>query len=159
MRVALDPAEIADRLHSGAIHLLRRLRIEDAATGLTAPRLSALSVVVFGGPLTLGALAAAEQVKPPTMSRLVAALERDGLVSRRPDPDDARQVLLQATETGRRLLEEGRARRTATLAQRLASLPPADLAALARAASLLDRLARPAELAEHTSGATSACQG
>ena len=140
---ALDPGLIADRLHSGAIHLLRRLRIEDAASGLTAPRLSALSVVVFGGPLTLGALAAAEQVRPPTMTRLVAALERDGLVTREPDPDDRRQVVLRATPAGRRLLEEGRARRTTSLARRLAGLPPADLATLARAAALLERLARP----------------
>jgi DNA-binding MarR family transcriptional regulator len=141
----LDPGEIADRLHSGAIHLLRRLRIEDAASGLTAPRLSALAVIVFGGPLTLGALAAAEQVRPPTMTRLVVALVRDGLVTREPHPDDRRQVLLRATAAGRRLLEEGRARRTASLARRLALLPPADLAALARAASPLERLARPPE--------------
>jgi DNA-binding MarR family transcriptional regulator len=139
------PAEVADRLHSAAIHLLRRLRTEDTASGLTAPRLSALSVIVFGGPLTLGALAAAEQVRPPTMTRLVAALERDGLVTREQDPTDRRQVLLQAAPAGRRLLEEGRARRTASLARRLASLPPTDLAGLARAAHLLEQLARPPE--------------
>src|SRR5688500_5092778 len=144
-QLELDPARVADRLHSGAIHLLRRLRVEDAASGLTAPRLSALSVIVFGGPLTLGALAAADQVRPPTMTRLVAALERDGLVTRQPDPDDRRQVLRQATPAGRRLLEDGRARRTSTLARRLAALPPADLEALAHAAGLLEQLARPPE--------------
>jgi DNA-binding MarR family transcriptional regulator len=138
----LAPGAVADRLHSAAIHLLRRLRTEDAASGLTAPRLSALSMIVFGGPLTLGALAAAEQVRPPTMSRLVAALERAGLVAREPDPEDRRQVVLRATPAGRRLLEEGRARRTASLARRLAALPPADVAALARAAQLVERLAR-----------------
>lgn len=141
----LDPAQLADRLHSGAIHLLRRLRVEDAASGLTAPRLSALSVIVFGGPLTLGALAAAEQVRPPTMTRLVTALERDGLVTREPDPKDRRQVLLRATPSGRRLLEDGRIRRTASLARRLAALPPADLEALARAAGLLEQLSRPTD--------------
>src|SRR3954462_9456450 len=104
--------QTAERLHSTAIHLLRRLRREDDASGLTAPRLSALSVIVFGGPLTLGALGAAEQVRPPQMTRLVAALEQAGLVTREPDPDDRRQVLLRATAEGRRLLEEGRARRT-----------------------------------------------
>src|ERR687883_145288 len=77
---------LADRLHSAAIHLLRRLRREDARTGLSGPRLSALSVVVFAGPRTLGELAAAEQVRPPTMTRLVQALEREGLVARDPDP-------------------------------------------------------------------------
>ena len=138
-----EAAVVADRLHSAAIHLLRRLRTEDAASGLTAPRLSALSVIVFGGPITLGALAAAEQVRPPTMTRLVAALEQAGLVTREPDPSDRRQVLLRATPSGRRLLEEGRSRRTARLARQLAALPSADLAALARAADLLERLARP----------------
>src|SRR3954468_14349028 len=95
-----DAAQVADRLHSAAIHLLRRLRTEDTASGLTAPRLSALSVIVFGGPLTLGALAAAEQVRPPTMTRLVAALEQAGLVARELDPDDRRHVLLRATAEG-----------------------------------------------------------
>ncbi|HJU65574.1 MAG TPA: MarR family transcriptional regulator, partial [Gemmatimonadaceae bacterium] len=87
---AREAERIADRVHSAAIHLLRRLRKEDTKTGLSAPRLSALSVVVFGGPLTLGALAAAEQVRPPTMTRLVTALEKRGLVTREPDPDDGR---------------------------------------------------------------------
>jgi DNA-binding MarR family transcriptional regulator len=140
-----EPGAVADRLHSAAIHLLRRLRTHDTASGLTAPRLSALSVIVFGGPLTLGALAAAEQVRPPTMTRLVTALERAGLVERLPDPDDRRQVLLRATPAGRHLLEEGRARRTASLARRLAALPPADLIALDRAAGLLEKLSRPPE--------------
>src|SRR5512134_1777173 len=82
-----DGAEqTADRLHSAAIQLLRRLRREDNRWGLSAPRLSALSVLVFGGrPLTLGELANAEQVRPPTMTRLVSALESQGLVSRASD--------------------------------------------------------------------------
>jgi DNA-binding MarR family transcriptional regulator len=133
---------LANQLHSAAIHLLRRLRTVDTASGLTAPRLSALSVIVFGGPLTLGALAAAEQVRPPTMTRLVSALERDGLVTREPDPRDGRQVLLRATPAGRQLLEEGRSRRTSSLARRLAALPPDDLAQLKKAAALLEQLAR-----------------
>src|ERR671914_1928025 len=102
---------LADRLHSAAIHLLRRLRRTDTKTGLSGPRLSALSVVVFGGPLTLGELAAAEQVKPPTMTRLVRALEARGLVSREPDERDGRVVRLRATAKGRTLMAEGRARR------------------------------------------------
>ncbi|MGE3271281.1 MAG: MarR family winged helix-turn-helix transcriptional regulator [Chloroflexota bacterium] len=137
-----SPAIVADQLHSAAIHLLRRLRTVDAASGLTAPRLSALSVIVYGGPLTLGALAAAEQVRPPTMTRVVAALERAGLVTRAADPTDRRQVILTATPTGRRLLEEGRARRTASLARRLAALSAEQREELARAASLLEQLAR-----------------
>src|SRR6185436_19812846 len=82
--------DLAQRLHAAAIHLLRRLRAEDDASGLTAPRLSALSVLVFGGPRSIGELAAAEQVRPPTISRLVRELERDGLVRREADAGDAR---------------------------------------------------------------------
>ena len=77
---------MADRLHSAALHLLRRLRTEDDALGVSPPRLSALSVVVFAGPIGIGALAAAEGVTAPTMSRLVDGLERDGYVTRAPDP-------------------------------------------------------------------------
>ena len=134
--------EVAERLHSAAIHLLRRLRREDDASGLTGPRLSALSVVVFGGPLTLGALAAAEQVRPPTMTRLAAALEADGLVVREPDPQDGRGVLIRATAAGRRLLEEGRARRTAALVRQLEALAPEELRLLAQATALLERVVR-----------------
>lgn len=134
--------ETADRLHSAAIHLLRRLRREDDASGLTAPRLSALSVVVFGGPLTLGELAAAEQVRPPSMTRIVAALEREGLVRRVADAADGRVVRVAATARGRRVLTEGRARRVATLAERLAQLPEEERSLLARAAELLELVSR-----------------
>jgi DNA-binding MarR family transcriptional regulator len=132
--------QMAERLHSAAIHLLRRLRREDDASGLTAPRLSALSVIVFGGPLTLGALAVAEQVRPPTMTRIIAALEARQLVAREPSPDDGRVTLVRATPAGRRLLEEGRTRRTSVLARQLAALPVADLAVLEEAVVILERL-------------------
>src|SRR3979490_115622 len=88
---------IADRLHSAAIHLLRRLRKQDVATGEGPARLSALSVLVFGGPKTLGELAAAEQVKPPTMSRMVAGLARSRLIVITKDPQDARRMQIRAT--------------------------------------------------------------
>src|SRR3954462_12265340 len=91
------PADLADRLHSTAIHLLRRLRREDDASGLPAPQLSALSVIVFGGPITLGALADAEQVRPPTITKLVATLEAAGLVERTIDAADRRVVRVRAT--------------------------------------------------------------
>jgi DNA-binding MarR family transcriptional regulator len=142
-RPELERAErIADRLHSAAIHLLRRLRKEDTRTGLSAPRLSALSVVVFGGPLTLGALAAAEQVRPPTMTRLVDALERLGLVTRRPDPEDGRQILIEATSKGRAVMMAGRARRVASLAKAVARLERTELEALDEAASIMERIAK-----------------
>ena len=133
-------AEVADRLHSAAIHLLRRVRQQDVAGGLTGPRLSALSVVVFAGSLTIGALATAEQVRPPTMTRLVAALEEAALVVRQPSAADRRAVMVQATPAGHRLLQEGRTRRVAALAGQLAALPSAELAMLRQAAEILDRL-------------------
>lgn len=131
---------LADRLHSAAIHLLRQLRREDDASGLSAPRLSILSVLVFGGARTLGELAAAEQVRPPTMTRLVQALERDGLVRRERDASDARVMRIHATARGRRLLREGRARRVAALAAELSELGPAERDVLGEAATILERV-------------------
>ena len=135
---------VADRLHSAALHLLRRLRTEDDALGISPPRLSALSVVVFAGPIGIGALATAEGVAAPTMTRLVDGLERDGYVHRRPDPADARGVLVEATATGRRVLTKGRQRRVRTLASGLAGLSAEELAAIARGAELIERVSREA---------------
>jgi DNA-binding MarR family transcriptional regulator len=117
-----NPETLADQLHSAAIGLLRQLRREDDVIGITAPRLSALSVVVFAGPLTLGELASAEQVKPPTMTRIVTGLEEDGLVERRDDASDGRLTQIHATAKGRRILAAGRARRVATLAAAVKNL-------------------------------------
>jgi DNA-binding MarR family transcriptional regulator len=139
-----DASTIAIRLHSVAIHLLRRLRREDEALGVSASCLSALSVVGFGGPRSLGELAAAEQVTPPTMTRIVATLAREGLVRRGADPSDRRVVRIEATARGRRVLERGRRRRTERLAADLQSLAPDDLAVVGRAAALLDDLLRSA---------------
>jgi DNA-binding MarR family transcriptional regulator len=134
------PDVLADRLHSLAIHLLRGLRREDAQSGLTGPRLSALSVVVFGGPLTLSELAAAEQVRKPTMTRLVQALQRDGLVRRVPDPHDRRVVRVRATPRGEALLVQGRARRVNRLAAPIAALSSADRETLHRGADVITRV-------------------
>jgi DNA-binding MarR family transcriptional regulator len=132
---------VADRLHSAAIHLLRRLRREDDASGLSAPRLSALSVLVFGGPQTIGALAAAEQVRVPTMSRLVVALESDGLLRRVPDPNDGRIVRVEATSAGHTLLHAGRRRRVAALSADVARMSAEDRRAILEAIPLLEKLA------------------
>src|SRR5688572_32056686 len=99
--------QAADRLHSLAIHLLRRLRRVDDATGLTAPKLSALSVVIHAGPLTLGDLASAEQVRPPTMTRIVAELQAAGLITRDLDRTDRRVTRVRATKRGIALLRAG----------------------------------------------------
>jgi len=129
--------EIADQLHSSAIHLLRQLRKEDDASGLSAPRLSALSVVVFGGPLTLGELARAEQVKPPTMTRIVSGLEKEGLVNRKDDPHDGRLTHIEATSKGRRILLAGRARRVEKLGRAVGRLNREELAQLRRGVQLV----------------------
>jgi len=135
-----DLDSLASRLNSVAIHLVRRLRRADESLGVTPARLSALSVLVFGGPSRISDLAATEQVTGPTMSKIVAGLEADGLVSRRPDPDDRRAVLLTPTARGRRLMERGRAQRVERLAAELASLPESDVRTLARAAEILRSL-------------------
>ena len=98
---------LADVLHSAAIHLLRKLRREDAASGLNAPRLSALSVVVFAGPVTLGDLAGAEQVRPPTMTRIVDALAEQGLVVKKKNAQDGRSTLIHATACGKEVADAG----------------------------------------------------
>jgi DNA-binding MarR family transcriptional regulator len=131
--------EAADRFHSAAIHALRHVRRDDPATGLSAARLSALSVLVFGGPRTLGELAAAEHVRPATMTRIVQALERDGLVRRESDPDDGRVTRLHATGKGERVMLRGRERRVANLATLLAGLSDEEVAQVHAAADLVER--------------------
>src|ERR671936_778351 len=103
-RVSNRTVEAADRFHSAAIHALRHVRRDDPESGLSAARLSALSVLVFGGSRTLGELAMAERVRPATMSRIVQALEQEGLIRRESDPADGRVTRLQATPKGERVL-------------------------------------------------------
>ncbi len=128
--------ETADKLHSAAIHLLRRLRAGDRESGIGPAQLSALSVLVFGGPRSLGELADAEQVRPPTMSRIVGGLERVGLVKRSPT-EDGRRVRLAATAKGAKILWEGRKRRVEALANALASLSETETVRLGELAELL----------------------
>ena len=131
--------EAADRFHSAAIHALRHVRRTDPASGLSAARLSALSVLVFGGPRTLGELAAAEQVRAPTMTRIVRSLEDEGLVARASDPEDGRVVRLRATAKGERVMWQGRERRVAQLAELLARLSPPEVLRIQEAAELVER--------------------
>jgi DNA-binding MarR family transcriptional regulator len=139
----VSTSDVADRVHSFAIHLLRRLRRQDDDSNLPAPQLSALSVLVFGGgAMTLGELAAAEQVRPPTVTRLVAALEARQLVVRATDPDDARITRISATAKGATLLQEGRLRRVAALTDAMRKLSPQERAIIADALPILERLAR-----------------
>jgi len=131
---------VADALHSAAIHLLRGVRQEDARTGIGPARLSALSVLVFAGPMRLTELALIEQVKPPTMTKVIAGLEAAGLVGRRSDRDDARAVRLEATARGTRLLQQGRRRRVKRLAAALQTLTLDELDVLARSAAIIERI-------------------
>jgi DNA-binding MarR family transcriptional regulator len=155
--------QIADLLHSAAIHLLRRASEQDRSAPTSPARLSALSVVVFRGPLTLGELAAAEGVRSATMTGLVKGLESDGLVQRRPHAADGRAVLVDATNKGRRVLERARARRIDLVASKLEDLSPADLEVLWRAGHLLEshfslRLWRPVHDSDTTTNAGGSSQ-
>jgi DNA-binding MarR family transcriptional regulator len=129
-----DPLDVADRIHTAAIRLLRFARKADLAAGISAPQLSALSVLVFSGPQTMTQLAAAEQVRLPTMSKLVAELESRELVVRSIDPSDRRVSRLFPTKKGRALLEEARRRRLARLVETVGRLSKPQLVTLAAAA-------------------------
>jgi DNA-binding MarR family transcriptional regulator len=133
--------ETADKLHSAAIHLLRRLRVRDRESGVGPAQLSALSVLVFGGSRSLGELAEAEQVRPPTMSRIVSGLQRAGLIKRHAT-EDGRRVRLEATAKGTKILWEGRRRRVESLASALASLGELEAARLRELVELLSEIVR-----------------
>ena len=128
-------------MHSAAIHLLRRVRVaDDESMGMTPARRSALSVLVFLGPQSLSVLAAAEQVTLPTMSKLVASMEKDGLVRRERDPGDGRVVRLHATAKARRVAERGRERRLEVLESLLGGASAREVEIVRQAAEIVDRL-------------------
>jgi len=138
-----EPIEaVADQLHSVAIHLLRQLRVEDATLGLGPTQLSTLSVLVFGGPQTIGALARIEQVSAPTISRLVDALAGAGLAARETDAADRRIVRVSATPAGTSLMQRGRRQRLRRLVRLLEELEPAELETIGKAAARLAQLLR-----------------
>jgi len=132
--------DLAEQLHSAALRLIRRLAKSDAAMGLSRPQASALSVLTFGGPMTLKDLAAAEQVRAPTMSRLVAEFEREGLATKTTDTEDRRIVRIAASAKGKKLLLAGRDLRVGALARQLAQLPEQERATLQTAAEIIARL-------------------
>lgn len=133
--------DLAPRLRLAVMRLARRLRQQSADEALTLSQVSALATLDRIGPLTLGDLAAAERVQPPTMTRVVASLLERGLVARTPNPLDRRSAQVAVTADGRKLLDRNRSRRTAYLARRLAQLSPAERAVLDEALPLLERLA------------------
>lgn len=139
----LDPVLVraASELNSGAIHLLRSLAAVDRQSGLTRARLSALSVLVFGGPRTLGELASAEGVAGPTMTRIVNGLIAEGLAERRPHLSDRRAVTVVATATGEQLMREAQRRRIRVIVAALAGLPAGHRRTVVSAAGMLDEVA------------------
>ena len=132
-------SKAADRIHSAAIHLVRRVREVDGDMEITPARASALSVLVFGGSRTLTELAQMERVTTATMSRLVTAMEEEALVRREPHASDGRAALLHATPKARRILERGRARRTAFLDELFGDLSARDREIVRQAADIVDR--------------------
>jgi DNA-binding MarR family transcriptional regulator len=130
---------IGDLLHSAAIHLLRKVRAQDRHARIGPAQLSALSVLVFGGPRSLKELAEAEQVRAPTMSRIVDGLERTRLVQRKAT-DDKRRMLLRATARGAKILHEGRRRRVDLLVGALQELSTDELREAAAAAEFMRKL-------------------
>ncbi len=139
MAKRIKTEDLAERLHSTAIRLLRLVRVQDTATGIAPARLSALSVIVFGGPVSLRDLARAEQVRPPTMSRIVSALEAEGLARRRVNQQDRRAVLIETTEKGVAMLKQGRKRRVKFLAACLSQLANSELSDIERAVQAIQK--------------------
>ena len=140
MTTVADTA-LASELRMSVMRLARRLRAERVDTSVSITQLAALATLDRHGPLTPGELATHERVQPPSMTRIVAALEAAGLVTRTDHPTDGRQVLLAPSVHGKGLLRAERRRRDAWLARRLRELDPEDVAVLRRAAVVLERLA------------------
>jgi DNA-binding MarR family transcriptional regulator len=153
----LGDAPVVDvtRLRVTIARLSRRLRKHELA-GLTPTQLSALSTVERTGPLRLGDLAAAEQIAPSTLTRLVSVLEEHGYVQRRAVPGDARAWMLVVTERGHEVLDQIRQENTLLLADSLLTLSPGQLTALAAALPALEQLA---EAIPHPAAADAATAG
>lgn len=134
-----DTAALAARLRLAVTRLARKLRRE-AEPGITPSMLAALSSVDRRGPLTMTELCSVEQVQPPSMTRIVAALVELRLVTRKPDPSDGRVAWVAVTSEGRRLLERSRGRKEAYLAKALRGLDAHELETLEEAAAILEGL-------------------
>lgn len=136
-------SDVALRLHAAAIHLLRTVRSQDRQLGLTPARLSVLSILVFGGPRTLTQLTEAEQVAAPTMTKLIAGLEREGYVEREQARFDGRSWVIRATAKARRVLHKGRQRRLDLLMKLLDQATPAEWETVERAVGVIERALTP----------------
>ncbi|GGP16804.1 MarR family transcriptional regulator [Nonomuraea glycinis] len=135
-------AGLASALRVSLARLTRRLRRQAAAHSLTPTQFATLAAVERHSSITPGELAGLEKVQPPSMTRVVAALEERGLLQRAPHPTDRRQVTVSVTEAARQLLKEERARKEAWLTQRLMELTPEERSILRQAAPILEKLSR-----------------
>ncbi len=134
--------EMAARLQANSMRLLRLARRDEQTGDLSGPALSALRFVALAGPVSLRELAAAEQVRPPTMTRLVDRMVGENLVTRETDAEDRRMIRIAATDKGRRLIEQSRPQSGDGLAARLHRLAESERRAIARAVELLERVTR-----------------
>lgn len=140
-RAAGTIAELASELRPALLRVSRVLRNQRVDTSTTLTQLSAMATLAHRGPMSAGELAQFECVQPPSMTKIIAALEEKGLVTRRPHPDDRRQAILEVTDAGQVLLDEERKSRNAWLTQQLAALTPAERAALRDAIPVFVKLA------------------
>ena len=142
-KIRKDLLDLADGLHSAAIHLLRQVRVEDRSSGIGPAQLSALSVLVFGGSMSLKRLAEIEQVKPPTMVRIVQGLVEQQLARTRADKEDRRKIDIAATQRGRTLMTQARKRRVQALARALGAMPAEQREELQAAVAVLKKVRVP----------------
>ncbi len=140
--MAISPDQLTVQLRDAITRLNRRLRQERPVGDLTMTQLSALTSLRLGGALTPRELSDAERVQPPTMTKIVSKLEERGLVQRAPQPPDGRQVVLSPTKEGVAVIDSYQRVRDVWLSARLADLTPVERDTVARAASILERLAR-----------------
>ncbi|MGI8881890.1 MAG: MarR family winged helix-turn-helix transcriptional regulator [Jatrophihabitans sp.] len=136
------PAELASTLRPALLRLTRLVRLQSGDNSVSLGQLAALGTVSHKGPMSAGELAEHERVQPPSMTKIISALEQRGLVTRAPHPTDGRQVVIDATDAGRELILSTRKLRTAWLSQRLAELTAHERAVLAEAAPILEKLAQ-----------------
>ncbi len=132
---------LASRLRLAVVRLNRRLRAQRVNSAISLTQVSALSTLHKCGPLTPGELAAKEGVQPPSMTRVIAALEEYGFATRRPHPTDGRQAIVELSEAGLNYINEEVSAREAWLDARLAELTPEERGVLSRAAGIIDRMA------------------
>jgi DNA-binding MarR family transcriptional regulator len=140
-RTTLDTAALAHDLRLAVMRFSRRLRNQRVDTSVTLTHLAALSTLKRHGPMSPGELAQHERVQPPSMTRVVVALEGMGLVTRTPHPTDGRQVIIGLTDAAEQLLNAEAQAREAWLAGRLQELSAEDRAVLREAALIMDKLA------------------